>query len=474
MSEYDAIVVGAGPNGLAAAATVAHAGRRVLVIEAADTVGGGSRTAALTEPGFVHDVCSAVHPFGIGSPYFRTLPLERLGLQWVHPEIPLAHPLDGGRAGVLHRSLPATADGLGADGSAWARTLGPTVEAWDAISPSIMRSMVSLPRHPLALARFGLVALRSARGLATARFSTSEARGLFAGIAAHAFLPLEHVATAAVGLAMGAAGHAVGWPFAKGGSQAIADALSGYVRERGGEIRTGWAVRSLDDLPPARAVLLDLTPRQIVAVAGERLPARYRRSLERYRYGPAAFKVDYALDGPVPWTAEECRRAGTVHLGGSLDEIADAERAVARGRNPDRPFMLVAQPSVADPSRAPGSAHTLWTYCHVPNGSTVDMTEAMERQLERFAPGFRDRLIARHVMAPADFERYNANDVGGDIAGGANDGLQLFLRPTARLVPYTTPVKGLYVCSAATPPGGGVHGMCGHLAAKVALRRSLG
>ena len=470
-AEYDAVIVGAGPNGLAAAVTIAEAGRSVLLVEAAATVGGGTRSAELTLPHFVHDVCAAVHTFAAGSPFLRRLPLDRHGLHWAHPPTPLAHPLERAAA-VLERTPGATARQLGDGGDEWFRVLGVAATSWDDLAPALLGPLVRVPRHPLALARFGLSALLPATTVAR-RLRTPEGRALFAGLAAHAFLPLESPLTASFGIALAAAGHAWGWPFAEGGSQRLADALAALLVDWGGRIETGRRVGHLDELPPAGAVLLDVTPAQLLALAAGRLPDHYRRRLERFRYGPAVFKVDYALDGPVPWSAEPCTRAGTLHLGGSLEEIAEGERAVARGRHPERPFMLVAQPTVADPGRAPPGRHVLWTYCHVPNGSTVNMTERMEAQLERFAPGFRERVLARHVMGPPDLERYDANYVGGDISGGAHAGTQLLLRPVPTLAPYRTPVPDVYLCSSSTPPGAGAHGMCGHWAARSALRHSL-
>lgn len=474
MSAKDAIVIGSGPNGLGAAITLAGAGRSVTVFEAQDTVGGGARSEELTLPGFVHDVCSAVHPLAVSSPLFRSLPLERHGLAWVHPQLPLAHPLDGGTAAILHRSLDATAAALGPDEAAYRRLMSPLVRDWDKLVPQLLGPLLRVPRHPLAMARFGLRAARSARGLAERTFRDEPARALFAGLAAHSMLPLEQPLTASIGLFLGAAGHAVGWPFARGGSQAIADALADHLRSLGGEIVTGRSVDSLDDLPPADVFMLDVTPRQATRIAGSRLPDRYVRRLARYRYGPGAFKVDFALDAPIPWTAEACGRAGTVHVGGTLAEIAGAERAVAEGGHPDQPFVLVAQQSLFDPTRAPEGKHTAWAYCHVPNGSTVDMTDRIEAQIERFAPGFRERVLARRVTSPAGFEQHNANYVGGDIAGGAHDGLQLLFGPALRPVPYSTPARGVYICSSSTPPGAGVHGMCGYFAARAALRGDAG
>lgn len=474
MSAKDAIVIGSGPNGLGAAITLAGAGRSVTVFEAQDTVGGGARSEKLTLPGFVHDVCSAVHPLAVSSPLFRSLPLERHGLAWVHPQLPLAHPLDGGTAAILHRSLDATAAALGPDEAAYRRLMSPLVRDWDRLAPQLLGPLLRVPRHPLAMARFGLRAARSARGLAERTFRDEPARALFAGLAAHSMLPLEQPLTASIGLFLGAAGHAVGWPFARGGSQAIADALADHLRSLGGEIVTGRNVDSLDDLPPADVFMLDVTPRQATRIAGSRLPDRYVRRLDRYRYGPGAFKVDFALDAPIPWTAEACGRAGTVHVGGTLAEIAGSERAVAEGGHPDQPFVLVAQQSLFDPTRAPEGKHTAWAYCHVPNGSTVDMTDRIEAQIERFAPGFRERVLARRVTSPASFEQHNANYVGGDIAGGAHDGLQLLFGPALRPVPYSTPARGVYICSSSTPPGAGVHGMCGYFAARAALRGNAG
>ena len=466
----DAVVVGAGPNGLAAAIVLARAGLSVRVVEGAETVGGGARSAELTLPGFVHDVCSAVYPMALASPLLQTLPLAGHGLKWVQPPTPFAHPLDGGTAATLERSVDATADRLGPDATAYRRLMGPLTRDADVLFGELLGPF-RFPRHPFAALRFGLPALRSGRGLAEAYFRTEPAKALVAGLAAHAVLPMEARPGAAIALMLGVAGHAVGCPAAAGGAQTLADALASYLRSLGGEIETGRTVHSLAELPPTRAVLLDLTPRQILAVAGDRLPARYRRRLARYRYGPGIFKVDWALSAPIPWAAPECRTAGTVHVGGTLDEIARSERAAFDGRHADKPFVLLTQPSLFDPSRAPAGRHTAWGYCHVPHGSTADMTAAIEAQVERFAPGFRDVVLARHVMNTAAVERHNPNNVGGDITGGVADLWQLFTRPVARLNPYTTPDRGVFICSSSTPPGGGVHGLCGYFAARAALRR---
>ena len=427
------------------------------------------RSAELTRPGFVHDVCSAIHPMALGSPFLRDLPLSEHGLELVQPDAPLAHPLDDGSAAMLERSVEATADGLGADSASYRRLMGPLADAADAVIGDVF-GPIRAPRHPLSTARFGLSALRSADGLARARFQTEPARALFAGIAAHSMLPLTAPTTAAGGLVLGLMGHAFGWPMARGGSARIAGAMASYLGELGGEIVTSKPISSLDELPASDLVMLDLTPRQVVRIAGARLPARYRRALGRFRYGPGVCKLDWALNGPIPWTAEECRRAATVHLGGSLDEIARSEQEVWHGRHPDRPYVLFAQQTPFDPTRAPEGKHTAWAYCHVPAGSEVEMTDRIEAQVERFAPGFRDLILDRSVMTAAAMERYNANYVGGDINGGAQDLRQLFTRPVARLVPYSTPVRGLYICSSSTPPGGGVHGLCGYFAARAALR----
>ena len=473
MSPPDAVVVGAGPNGLSAAVTLARAGHSVLVLEAAATAGGGCRSEELTLPGFVHDVCAAIHPLGAASPAFAELPLADHGLEWVHPEAPAAHPLPDGRAAVLERSLDATAEGLGPDARAWRRAVGPLVRDWDGLSDSILGPMLRVPRHPVTLTRFGVRAVVPAKAFARRMFRGDAARGLFAGLAAHAILDLGSPLTASFGLTFAASGHAVGWPAARGGSQRVADALVSYLRSLGGAVETGCRVTSLADLPPARAVLFDLTPRQVVAIAGDRLDPKIRRRLGRFRYGPGSFKVDYALDGPVPWKTEECGRAGSVHVGGTLEEVVAAERDVAQGRHPERPFVLTSQPSRFDPTRAPAGRHTFWAYCHVPQGSTVDMTAAIEDQLERFAPGFRDLVLARHTMSPADLERHNANNVGGDVAGGSHGGLQLVARPRLAADPYRLTIEGMdaYLCSASTPPGAGVHGMCGWWAAHSALKR---
>jgi phytoene dehydrogenase-like protein len=469
---YDAIVVGSGPNGLAAAITLARAGRSVVVYEAADQVGGGLRSAALTEPGFVHDACATVLALGLGSPFMRDLPLTDRGLVWRHPEIPLAHPLDDGSAAALHRSVDETAATLGEDGVAYREMMQPLVDRWQELMTQFLGPF-RFPSQPILTARFGLLALRSALGLGRSRFAAERARALFTGLAGHSILPLEQMATAAFGLIIGVLAHAVGWPFAQGGSQKMAGALHDYLLSLGGEVVTGRRVESWRELPPARAVLFDVTPRQLLAIAGEQLPPSYRRGLSRYRYGPGVFKVDWALDGPIPWTAEACRRAGTVHVGGTAAEIARAERAVWQGQHAERPYVLVAQASLFDESRAPQGKHTAWAYCHVPHGSTKDMTGAICDQIERFAPGFRDLVRSGHSYTAAQMEVHNPNYVGGDINGGVADLGQLFTRPVARLNPYTTPNERLYLCSSATPPGGGVHGMSGYYAARAALKRVL-
>lgn len=470
--EYDAVIVGAGPNGLSAAIAIAQAGRSVVVYEAQPSVGGGARSAALTRPGFVHDVCSAVYPMGIGSPFFAALPLEQYGLEWVQPDVPLAHPFDDGSAALLERSVEQTAHGLGGDARRYRRLIQPLVDDWPKLTQAILGPL-RLPRHPLVLARFGLRGLRSAAALARSRFEGAAARGLFAGLAAHSILPLERAASAAVGLVLAVAGHAVGWPIARGGAQSISDALAACLRSLGGRIVTGQMVRSLDELPSSRAVLLDVAPRHLLEIAGSSLGPSYAGRLRRYRYGPGAFKVDWALDGPIPWRNAACRRAATVHVGGTLEAIALAERAPWAGQHAEEPFVLLAQPSLFDPSRAPAGKHTGWAYCHVPHGSDVDMADAIERQVERFAPGFRDLILARATRTAVELERDNPNCVGGDITGGVTDLRQILARPVLRRVPYATPDPRIYLCSSSTPPGGGVHGMCGYHAAQAALRAVL-
>jgi len=470
-SDLDAVVIGSGPNGLAAAVRLAQAGARVLVLEAEADIGGGTRSGELTLPGFVHDRCSAVHPMGILSPWLRQLPLEEHGLRWIRPPASAAHPLDGQPAVLLCRSVDDTVaelDGSG-DGRAYRRLVEPFLGdphglLADALGP------LGIPRHPILMLRFGLRGMRSAIGLAR-RFRGVRARALLAGCAAHSILPLDRAFTGALGLMFLFTGHVEEWPVAAGGSHAITRALASLLARLGGRIETGIRVRSLADLPPARAYLFDTSPAQLASIAEPVLPARYVRRLRRYRYGPGTFKLDWALDGPIPWTDPRCLEASTVHVGGTLEEVAAAEAAMFRGDHPERPFVMVCQQSQFDASRAPAGKHTGYAYSHVPAGSTVDLTDAVERQIERFAPGFRELILARHVTTPGDFERDNANYVGGAITGGVADAFQLFTRPVARLDPYSTPHPRLAICSASTPPGGGVHGMCGFHAAERVLRR---
>lgn len=468
-SDRDAVVVGSGPNGLAAAILLAREGFSVLVLEGAATIGGGVRSAELTLPGFVHDVCSSVYPMTVASPFFKQLPLEKHGLEWVQPPTPFAHPLDDGTAATLERSLDATADRLGPDAAAYRKLMAPITANAEALFSDLLGPF-RIPRHLIAATRFGLRGLNSGRKLAESYFHTEPAKALIAGLAAHAVLPLESRPGAAVALMLGMAGHAAGWPIVKGGAQRLTESLAAYFRSLGGEIETGRMVRSLPELPPSKVVLLDVSPRQLVSVAGNWLPQDYQGKLTRFRHGPGIFKVDWALSDPIPWKAPECKTAGTIHVGGTLDEISTGEKAAFVGEHSERPFVLLAQPSLFDPSRAPTGKHTAWAYCHVPHGSTVDMTARIEAQIERFAPGFRDTILAKHTMDTAAVERHNPNNIGGDISGGVTDLWQLFTRPTARLDPYSTPVPGLYLCSSSTPPGGGVHGMCGYFAARSALR----
>ncbi len=471
-NHYDALIIGSGPNGLAAAITLARAGYAVLVFEAKETPGGGCRSAELTLPGFTHDVCSAIHPAALASPFFRSLPLESYGLEWIQPDLPLAHPFENGQAAWLARSLDETGESLGVDAGAYKQLMQPLVENWELIMESFHGPLrpQAIMAHPFKLAHFGLPALLGASGLVNARFKGPAARAIFAGISGHTMLPLNTPGTAAAGLLLGLLAHAVGWPLPRGGSQKITDALTAYLRDLGGEIVTGVEVKSLDSLPPADVVLCDITPRQLLRIAGPRLSGLYKRQLQHYRYGTGVFKLDLALDGPIPWHADACKRAGTVHVGGTLPEIARSERAVWRGEHPERPFVLLAQQSLFDDTRAPAGKHTVWAYCHVPNGSDVDMSARIEAQIERFAPGFRDRILARHGVNARGMERYNANYIGGDINGGVQDLAQTFTRPVISPTPYSTPDKGLYICSSSTPPGGGVHGMCGYFAARAALQ----
>lgn len=469
--EYDAVVVGSGPNGLAAAITLAEAGLAVLVVEVMERPGGGLRSGELTLPGFYHDACAAVLPLAVASPFFRRLPLERHGLEWVEPPLPAAHPLDGGRAVAVHRSLEETAEALGIDGNSYAKLFGHLVQRSAPLLEELLAPLVRFPRRPALLARFGLPALLPASVLARLRFRTEGGKALFAGMAAHSVLPLEAFGSAAFGLVLTLLAHVAGWPFVKGGTANLAAALCSYFTSLGGEIATGWKVETLDELPKARAYFFDTAPRDLARIAGTRLPERYRARLLRFRHGPGVCKVDYALDAPVPWLAGVCRHAGTVHLGGSLKEIAASERSAWQGRHAERPFVIVAQPSLFDPERAPEGTHVLWAYAHVPHGSGTDVAERIEAQIERFAPGFRKHILARCVRTAAQLEAYNPNYPGGDINCGVQDLRQMFVRPVLSPAPYATPDPTIYLCSSATPPGGGVHGMCGYHAARAALTR---
>jgi phytoene dehydrogenase-like protein len=465
--EYNAVVVGSGPNGLAAAITIQHAGLSVLLVEAKDTIGGGLRTKELTLPGYKHDVCSAIHPLAAGSPFFQQLPLHKYGLEYIYPDIAAAHPFDDGTSAVLSNSLEKTAYSLGPDEETYLKLVEPLVEDWPALAPDILGPL-RFPDHPIELAKFGLNALTSASFLSK-RFHTKHAKGLWAGMAAHAIQPLSNMATSAIALVLLATAHVKGWPVPKGGSQSIADALAAYFLALGGKIETRVDVQSLRQLPSADAILFDVTPKQLLTIADDQFSSLYKWQLNNYRYGMGVFKIDWALNAPIPFTAEGCRQAGTIHLGNTFEEISESELKTSKGNIVDKPFVLLAQQSLFDPSRAPEGKHTAWAYCHVPNGSTVDMTEAIERQVERFAPGFRDTILARHTINTFEMQSYNPNYIGGDINGGIIDITQLYTRPALRLSPYRTSAKGIYICSSSTPPGGGVHGMCGYHAAKRAL-----
>jgi phytoene dehydrogenase-like protein len=466
--DYGAVVVGSGPNGLAAAIVLQQAGVNVLLIEGKNTIGGGLRSAQLTLPGFVHDICSAIHPMAVLSPFFNTLPLAQHGLEYIYPPVAAAHPFDDGTCAIIKKPLPETARLLGDDEVVYTHLMQPIVAAWPQIDKDLLGPL-HFPKHPVLMGQFGLKALQPATRLAR-RFTTKHAKGLFGGMAAHAIQPLSNIATSAIGLVLMAAAHLKGWPMAKGGSSFTANALATYFTSLGGTIQTGLYITSLQQLPSSNAVLFDVTPRQLLQIAGHKFSSLYKWQLQRYRYGMGVFKIDWALDAPIPFTAPGCRQAGTVHIGNTFEEIVEGERLTAKGIMHERPFVLLVQQSLFDATRAPQGKHTAWAYCHVPNGSTKDMTEIIEQQVERFAPGFRERILARHTMNNEQLEEYNPNYIGGDINGGIIDISQLFTRPALRWSPYKTSAKGLYICSSSTPPGGGVHGMCGYHAAGRVLK----
>ncbi len=466
----DATIIGSGPNGLASAIRLAEEGLSVTIYEKADSIGGGTRTWELTQPGFKHDVCSAIHPMAKASPFLKSLPLEDYGLTWIQPEVPVAHPLDEQPAGVLFRSLDRTAEHLGRDGRKYHKLIKPFVNSWDKLSADILAPFSLAPSHPLLMARFGLQALRSAEGLAK-RFTTPKGRALFAGLAGHGMLPFNKTATAGIPLVLGISAHRVGWPLPKGGSHAITKAMAAYFKSLGGTIKTETEIHTIDQLPESKTVFFNTTPKQILSIAGDKLSEKYANKLRQYQYGCGVFKLDLALSEPIPWNDSICRKAGTIHIGGTFKEIASSEEAVNNGRHPKKPYVLVAQQSLFDDSRAPSHNHTCWAYCHVPNGATKDMTEPMLNQIERFAPGFRDCIIAKHAMNTVAMETYNPNYIGGDINGGKQNITQLFTRPAGLFNPYHIPDTNFYICSSSTPPGGGVHGMCGYHAAESALRQ---
>lgn len=469
-TDYDAVIIGSGPNGLAAGITLAQAGLSVAILEAKSTIGGGMRTAELTLPGFIHDICSAIHPLGMGSPFFRSLPLDKHGLEWIQPPVPLAHPFDDGTCVLLDRSVDTTSLFLNKDSKAYKQLMHPFVSSWDRLAADLLGPL-KMPSHPIEMARFAWLGFRSAQGLIKHFFEGERAKALFAGLAAHSIMPLDKSVTAGFGLILGILGHAVGWPMPRGGSQNIANALASYFQSLGGKIVTNAWIDHFDEIPKARAILFDTSPKELLRIAGKKLPSHYKNKLNRYRYGPGVFKMDWALNSTIPWKAKDCLKAGTVHIGGTLEEIAASEKEVWAGKHPEKSYLIVAQQSLFDATRAPSGKHTAWAYCHVPNGSTYDMTERIERQIERFAPGFRDCIIKRSNKSAMQFEEYNPNYVGGDINGGIADIYQLFRRPVSWIHPYATPIQGVYICSSSTPPGGGVHGMCGYHAALLALKQ---
>lgn len=472
-NKYDAVIIGSGPNGMAAAICLAQQNLSVLILEAGETVGGGARSAELTLPGFIHDVCSTIHPLAVASPFFQTLPLEKFGLEFIEPPASLAHPLDDGTAVLLKKSIIETAEMLGADKKKYRELVTPFVENWRDLAPELLAPL-HFPKHPVLMARFGIKAFQTARGFAESHFTEERTRAVFAGCAAHSLLPLEKLSSAAIGLVLTFLAHSVGWQFPRGGTQSLTNALESCFLALGGKIETNTKVENIDDLPSSRVVLFDITPRQILKIAGHRLPSGYRKRLENFQYGSGVFKMDFALSEPIPWKSDDCRLAATVHLGGTLNEISESENKHNHGETSEKPFVLLAQNSLFDAARAPAGKHTAWAYCHVPNNSPEDMTDKIENQIERFAPGFRDCILVKSKISAPEMESYNANYIGGDINGGAAILSQLFTRPVAKIDPYRIPVKGLYICSSSTPPGGGVHGMCGYHAAQSVLKNEFG